>query len=408
MSFPKQQDRISPTTLPSIELERQRALRAVLQKPLLTPSGEDAEEYRLVRTHAAWLREWFMRNAEWTLHVDSELVRLRKIPADLGDPTRPAVNSKRVSFTRRKYVLLCLALSALEAAERQIILGKLAESMMEYVAADPTFAAAGLGFDLKSIDERRDLVDIVKVLGEKGVLRRVDGDEQQFLNRTGDALYNINRPVLAAMLVVRNSPSAVRSASFSDRLEAITEEFVAETDEGRNRRIRSSLVRRLLDDPVLYFQELNEEQRAYLSSQRGFLIREISTATGLIPEVRREGIAMVDPHAEMTDLGMPEEGTDGHVALLLAEELARHGKRNPGVSVGFAFLHQHLAQLIEEHGAHWRRDVREPGSEQDLLAQTVQRLVALRLARITPDGVEPLPAIARFALGQVSTMEKPS
>jgi uncharacterized protein (TIGR02678 family) len=295
-----------------------------------------------------------------------------------------------------------------EAAERQIILGKLAESMMEYVAADPTFAAAGLGFDLKSIDERRDLVDIVKVLGEKGVLRRVDGDEQQFLNRTGDALYNINRPVLAAMLVVRNSPSAVRSASFSDRLEAITEEFVAETDEGRNRRIRSSLVRRLLDDPILYFQELNEEQRAYLSSQRGFLIREISTATGLIPEVRREGIAMVDPHAEMTDLGMPEEGTDGHVALLLAEELARHGKRNPGVSVGFAFLHQHLAQLIEEHGAHWRRDVREPGSEQDLLAQTVQRLVALRLARITPDGVEPLPAIARFALGQVSTMEKPS
>jgi hypothetical protein len=35
-------------------------------------------------------------------------------------------------------------------------------------------------------------------------------------------------------------------------------------------------------------------------------------------------------------------------------------------------------------------------------------LVALRLARITPDGVEPLPAIARFALGQVSTMEKSS
>jgi uncharacterized protein (TIGR02678 family) len=392
-------------TSPSLEIERQRAFRVILQKPLLTSTGPDSEDYRLVRAHIQWLKEWFNHNAEWTLQVDSELIRLRKTPSDLSDSTRPAVNSRGISFSRRKYALLCLALSALEQSERQIVLGKLAEAIMECIAADPNLVAAGMTFDLKSADERRDLVDIVRVLMEYGILRRIDGDEQQFLNQSGDALYNIHRPLLAAMLNVRRAPSAVRASAIGERLAAITDEFTAETDEGRNRRIRSSLVRRLLDDPVLYFSDLAEEQRAYLQSQRAFLTREISAATGLIAEVRREGIAMVDPQADLTDLGLPEEGTDGHVALLLAEELARQAKQNPGVPIGFSYLHQTVASLIKEHRSHWRKDVREPGAEEALVAQTVQRLAALRLARITADAVEPLPAIARFALGDISTKE---
>jgi hypothetical protein len=54
---------------PSTELERQRAWRAILQKPLLTSFGADAETYRLIRTHAQWLKDWFARNAEWTLQT---------------------------------------------------------------------------------------------------------------------------------------------------------------------------------------------------------------------------------------------------------------------------------------------------------------------------------------------------
>jgi uncharacterized protein (TIGR02678 family) len=209
------------------------------------------------------------------------------------------------------------------------------------------------------------------------------------------------------MLNIRRSPSTVHSSAIDDRLAAITEEFTAETDDGRNRRIRSSLVRRLLDDPVLYFSDLSDDQRTYLSSQRGFLTREIASATGLVAEVRKEGIAMVDTHAELSDLGLPEEGTDGHLTLLLAEFLATRARQNPGVAAGYATLHQHVAGLIDTHRSHWRKDVREPGAEVGLVGQTIERLVALRLARVTPDGVEPLPAIARFALGGITEMEAP-
>src|SRR5439155_3174081 len=100
---------------------------------------------------------------------------------------------------------------------------------------------------------------------------------------------------------------SLRSSALDDRLAAITEEFTAETDDGRNRRVRSSLIRRLLDDPVLYFSDLSDEQRAYLTGQRAFLIKEIANATGLVAEVRKEGIAMVDAGAGLTDLRLPEE-----------------------------------------------------------------------------------------------------
>ncbi|CRK54966.1 FIG087842: Hypothetical protein [Alloactinosynnema sp. L-07] len=38
--------------------------------------------------------------------------------------------------------------------------------------------------------------------------------------------------------------------------------------------------------------------------------------------MRAEGVAMVDADDELTDVRMPEQRTDGHVTLLVAERLA--------------------------------------------------------------------------------------
>ena len=68
--------------------ERRLAIAALLRRPLLTPGEKGASDFMLVRRHTAWLREWFMRHCQWTLHVESELARLRKTPGDLNDSTR--------------------------------------------------------------------------------------------------------------------------------------------------------------------------------------------------------------------------------------------------------------------------------------------------------------------------------
>ena len=388
--------------------ERRRALRVLVQHPLLSAAGPLFVEFRLVRRHAAWLRDWLARHPGWSLQIDSETARLRKTPADLDDRTRPAREPMNgLPFSRRRYVLLCLALAALERADRQTTLGQLAEAIIGFAAADPALSAAGISFDLIGHDQRRDLVHVIRLLLDLRVLVRVHGDEQQYLATRGDVLYNVNRPALAGMLNVRRGPSTIEEATLGRRLETLVEEPVPDTDEGRNRRLRSQLTRKLLDDPILYYDRLTDVERTYLSSQRAFLLSQIQEATGLVPEIRAEGIAMVDEAGDMTDLGLPEEGTEGHLALLLAEHLADHARQEGPVAVVYATLHRHVADLIAKHRSHWRKDVAEPGAEVALTNLTVERLEALRLVRRTDDAIVPLPALGRYALDPDADTDAP-
>ena len=384
-------------------------MRALLAKPLLTAVGGDAEAVALVRVHAEWLREWLGRNCGWTLQVQGELARLRKIPADLGDATRGSRDrNSDLPFSRRRYALLCLALASLERADRQTTLGNVARDVLAGVIGEPGFAAAGMTFDLDGKEARRDLVHVVRLLLDLRALTRVQGHEEHFVEGRGDVLYNVNRPALAALPVFRRGPSTVSARTFDQRIGAVVEEPQPDGDEARNRRLRCALTRRLLDDPVVYFHELTDEERAYLTSQRAHLLRQIHEASGLVGEIRREGIALVDPEGELTDEHMPDEGTEGHVTLLVAEYLAsemrRRAAENPGGSVAgemtvpVAAVVAHVASLKREHRSHWRKDALAPGAEVALAHEALGRLEGLRLVHCARDNVSPLPALGRYRL----------
>ena len=159
---------------------------------------------------------------------------------------------------------------------------------------------------------------------------------------------------------------------------------------------------------MLYYADLTKEERAYLSSQRGLLLRRLADGTGFVPEVRAEGIALLDPSGEATDLGMPEEGTDGHATLLVAEYLAAAARERPGMMVGAAELHRHVAALARQHKTHWRKGATEPGAERDLTAGALRRLAALGLIRRDVDGVIPLPALARYGYAEPTFTGSPA
>src|SRR5689334_10242689 len=108
------------STTPEVQAERRRALRSLLRNPLLLATGDTAVQYELVRNHSAWLKHWLAAFPSWSLHVDSEAVRLRKTPSDFADETRPAIDATSgTPFSRRRYALLCLAMAALEKSDRQ-------------------------------------------------------------------------------------------------------------------------------------------------------------------------------------------------------------------------------------------------------------------------------------------------
>jgi uncharacterized protein (TIGR02678 family) len=372
--------------------ELRQGARALLRWPLLTADGPHAAAFALVRRRAAALREWFADEAGWHLSVDAQHARLHKVPAHHRDATRPARAGPRAPFGRRRYVLLCLALAVLERADNQTTLGRLAEQVID-AAADPALVDAGVTFRMEAQDERRDLVAVVRLLLQLQALRKVAGEEEAFLRNTGDALYDVDRRVLSGVLAARRGPSTVTATSLDARLGALSAEVTVDTDEGRRRAARQSLTRRLLDDPVVYTDDLMGTERDYWQSQRAALVRRVADATGLEPEVRAEGVAMLDLHGDASDIGMPDEGTDGHATLLLAEHLAMATGRVPVTA-----LQAHMAALVAEHGRHWRKPAREPGAHVGLCALALDTLEALGLITRDDVGVTPRPALARYAV----------
>jgi uncharacterized protein (TIGR02678 family) len=304
-------------------------------------------------------------------------------------------------FTRPRYVLLCLALAALERSDRQITLDRLAGQITTALAADPAFAEAGMEWSLDHPGGRRDFVHVLRYLVSLGALRRVQGDEENLLReRQADALYNISRPVLALLLAARRSPSLVTADSLETRLSTLLDAAPPNSPDARNRAHRTHLTRRLLDDPVIYLDTLDDDTLAYLERQRPFLVNPLAEATGLHAEIRAEGLALVDLEGDCTDAGLPEEGTEGHLTLLLATWLAERLRAGDSTLVSVDEFRRKTANFIRRHRHHWRKDVGVAGAEIAFASLVLDRLTGLALIERHPEALRPLPAIGRFALRQ--------
>jgi len=250
---------------------RQRVTRELLLRPILRP--QDGELYRLARRHAEAVRDWFAREVGWHLAVDAEVVRLdkRNVPAGPVSQAVAASQPARVKrgdqpFSRRRYVLLCLALAVLEKPERQVALGYVSDQIV-LLARTPSLAS--VEFTMNRRDERSDLVAAIRVLVGWGVLQQVTGDESRFINdrETGDALYDVERRVLSRVLAVSLSPSQVARELGSEEPpsievleEALHRRPAAVTDDEVNRRLRHRLAARLLEDPVVYYADLPDAE----------------------------------------------------------------------------------------------------------------------------------------------------
>ena len=167
------------------QAQRQGALRALLAKPLLV-AADDAESLMLVRLHLPALSGWLRRETGWRLAADAETARLFKTAPLAFDATHPARGHNREPFSRRRrYVALCLALSALARADAQTTLGSLADDVLT-AAAEPGLAATGFTLTLDNRNDRADLVAVVRLLLAGGVLSRVAGDEDAYLSAGAD------------------------------------------------------------------------------------------------------------------------------------------------------------------------------------------------------------------------------
>jgi uncharacterized protein (TIGR02678 family) len=386
------------------------ALRGLLMTPLMTSAHAD---FAAVRRHAESLRDWFARETGWILNVERDCARLFKRPADLLDPTRGLPD-----YDRRRYVLLSLACAVLERADPQITLRVLGDRLLALATA-PSLNALGFSFTLQTPQERRELVAVCRHLLDLGVLHRVAGEEDGYVHHASeaaehlhDALYDVQRRVLAGILAAVRGPSTWAAdeapRDIEQRLLALAGEHVPDSDEGRRTATRRDLSRRLLDDPVVYTDSLDGNTRAYFLNQRGAMGARLSEAAGLVPEQRAEGLALADEAGALTDISMPAEGTEAYVTLLVAEYLAGRlpeGSERADRLATESDVTRFIEEARERYGRYWRRSAREPGTQRELAQIALERLRKLRLIAMSADGIQPLPAISRFAVGPAEVRE---
>lgn len=395
--------------------ERREALRALLARPLLL-ADRDPEIFALVVRHRAELVRWFGESAGWTLVVDAGARHARLMKrASRPDPTRPARAPGRRPFDRRRYVLLALALAALDGEAVQVTLARLAEKVRELSLEDEALAP----FDPGASAERHAFVDVIRLLEELGVLAFKDGDADRYARSPGegDALYDVRERLLSRLLAAPRPPALCAGPA------QMAEEERAATEEGERTAARHAVFRRLLDDPVVYKDELDPRGRDWLAAGSGFLYERLERDAGLVVERRAEGLAAVDSAGALTDTVFPEGGsTVKHAALLLCEWLAerargggpgeapldsapageapRAGRTAPDTAaIPWPDVAARVRALQVEHAGRWSREFEPTAAGGDALAKEAARLlVGFGLAAFAPDGgLAPRPACARFA-----------
>ncbi|MYT96157.1 MULTISPECIES: TIGR02678 family protein [unclassified Streptomyces] len=377
-------------TLPSthdvaLAAERRTAARLLLAHPLVASDGPHADLFPLIRRHADWLGKRFQQVLGYRLLVDSSYARLFKAGLGAGSGHR-LERSTGTPFTPHTYACLALALSVLVTAPEQMLLS--------HLVADIRAASADAGIELEGTGRaagKRTLVAALRQLVDWGVLIETEGQVAALAHETsGEALITIDREL--ARVVVAGPLSQARDGADLVRRAA---------DPGFGGP-RTYVRRMLVETPVVHLDELTDSERDWLRTRQRREAQAFSELLGLEMEIRAEGVALVDPEEELTDLHLPGTGTIAQAALLLAERLverlrpqepghpATGGTLVIGVAAPDGLVDEVLAGLVAEYGqrSNWQRGYLEdlPSLREAVLDLLVRMRLMARAGRLRAEG----------------------
>lgn len=328
--------------------ERRQAARLLLRMPLVTAASHPGD-FHLIRKHADELRRDFARILGYRLVVEGRFARLHKAGLGRDSGRRLVRTTTGTEFAPRTYTYLVLALAALVTAPEQLLLSELLRRIHD--------AAADADLDLGELTrtQKRHLGAALKQLITWQVISEAEGTVELWYSDESEreALLNIDTEI-ARRLVTGPIGAAATAEDLIDRAEA------PERGEAR-----ISVRRRLIETPVVYLDDLCDEERAWL---RGNQRREQETLhrwLGMDLEVRAEGAALLDESDESSDVAFPATGTVPQAALLLIDRLvadfgpvsaghpATGGTLVIGSPVPVERIDAVLAELAEKHTKAW-------------------------------------------------------
>lgn len=381
---------------------RARAIRTLLARPLIDRrSGSD---FSAVVAHAQWLQRWFDDKCGWVLVVDARhgFARLRKVPAQL-DGTRGlrTERSTRRAFTPRHYSLVAVAAAVLsDTARPQISLRDLADRVQAITAG-----TRGLADFTPRRDERIALSDAVTYLIKAGILHVVEARGDYVADKNANALYDIDDRRIGHLISAPFPPSLAttmehllyesRYGPWVPPQAPSLPDVPAASDDQVRLRARHRIMRILLDDPVLYLDQLSAAERSYLQQAIGGITSWVTEA-GMVLERRAEGWAAIDPDSIATDPRFPE-GNDlvSFAALLLLGVFQPETVPDGPVRHPLHSAERVIAGRLRTNPT-WARAYQTPEGASRLAAAALALLSSFSLAGVDAAGFTLLPAAGRY------------
>lgn len=390
--------------------EEAAAIRVMLAEPLLDATANQ-DGFRLVVGCRTRLQQWFEAACGWRLEVDvpGGFARLFKRTGD-PDATRPALRTRGAQspFDRRRYELLCLLCAEL-SSHPVITIGLLAQGIASATAGYPTRR-----FDSARKRERAAFVDALRHLQSWGIVT-FSSDVDAFIDsEQANAIISASTSRLHHLLASETPASTIDTGDTAATVATLTRErrygdaplSAADVEpEQKNRWLRHSLGRALLDDPAVYYDELSGDQRSYATGPTGRRwLRERASEAGFDLETRTEGFLAIDPERLATDMAFPDAGGNvKQAALLLIDHFVTavaEGRRQL-TERSMTEVIAAVRDMLAQHSG-WAQGYRDEQGAARLADDAVEQLVQFRLVQRVPASesasarVRPLPAIARY------------
>lgn len=371
-----------PAANPQGEVEQRAAARHLLQHPLVC-AEQEPDMFRLIRRHEHELDRWFTQRLGYRLQLNTDTARLHKsgyVPSN-----RPLRTLNGRAFHQLEYTMLALVLGCVVAGPAVISLRHLVDAVRSAAAE------AGIALANDAV-ERRALVNALTWMIAAGMASELYEHVSAYAeDAESDA-------------VIRVRPERVTMATSAALLGA--EDAAAILDRAERRMVSRQWMRlRLVEDPVLYRDDVEEAEWAELRRRLGEERAVLDEMFGLHLEVRAEGIATIDPDGGLADQPFPTTGTTGHCALLLIERL--NDRAEDAMWCPWSDVVAEVTHLAERYRKPWRQELVD--APERLAGHVVNLLVDLRLAERDADrAVRLLPAAARFTVEETVAAPGPA
>ena len=358
---------------PEIALDLRGAARHLVENPMVA-AEQNPEMFRLIRRHEPQLDRWFTQRFGYRLQVGADTARLFKSSVVATRRPLRTAGATRRPFSQREYTMLALALAAVAAGPDTISLRDLIEEIRSAAAE------AGVALSEESSD-RRALVTALRWMIGCGAATEMHAHIDSYASDgSADAVLRV-RPDRVALLTLPVLARAETPEQLVDRSE-------------QRRASRPWMRSLLLEEPVVYRSDLTDGEWAELRRRLGDEARIFNEMFGLSIEARAEGLAAIDPESGLTDSRFPAGGTVGQAALLLIDRLVA-AERNPVERTAAVAAVAELAEVHRVRSRHWAQIADD---HERLTDDILELLQDHRLAQVSGEAVELLPAAWRYAV----------